>query len=806
MTMPLLFPICRRLFSSVAKMRNIGIIAHIDAGKTTTTERLLYYAGKINRIGDVDTGDTITDYLPQERARGVTIQSAAVSFDWQGKCRINLIDTPGHADFSFEVIRALKVLDGCVTILDAVAGVESQTEKVWKMSNGIPKICFINKMDRVGAGFSRTLKEIITRLNTRVAVINIPYFQEMENNKSNEPKFEGVIDIIDKKLLKWDNEDADQVIIKDMTEMTTSSIYNDFLKSRETLIETLSEFDEDLVEHFLNEADGDYLAVSPTVIHQSIKKLSLSNVVTPVLCGSSFRKIGVQPLLDAVASYLPSPLEARLPELNNKDLPIKRDPRQGLIINNSKNLTVALAFKVISDPVRGTMVFVRVYSGILRSGNTVFNSTMGSKFKIGKLVLMNGNVPEEINVLRAGEIGVLTGATIVGKVFTSDTIISHSIKKDGIKAFDQKKELTLQVNPLVIPPPVFSMVVEPKSLGNKEHMEASLQRLIIEDPSLHISKDFETGETLLSGMGELHLEIAGDKLLNDMAAEVSLGKMTVSFKETIDDCTAWATHDDGKGYKMSLQVCSIHKLPEKVSPTVLTELEHETWVPLRNDDNYLVVENNERYNSNGVWEPLMSYQSIINALSSSALAILQRGGKIANFPLYSCVVRVKGDWEVPIDVEKPSEVLTISKNLIMKAIRKLEKDKFSLLEPIMSVAVTVTANDLGKVSQDLTGSRNATIVSIENSLMADKDSEGSLKFQSIAEAQYFPKDTTLKMAQLKNRTFDMKHILAEAPLHGMISYNKKLRSLTQGRGEFDMEYHGMSKVNKSREEELLQKA
>ena len=264
----------------LSKVRNIGIIAHIDAGKTTTTERMLYYSGKINRIGDVDQGDTITDYLPQERSRGITIQSAAISFDWKKDYKVNLIDTPGHADFTFEVIRSLKVLDGCVTILDSVAGVEAQTEKVWKQSSGLPKICFINKMDRTGAGYSRTVKELVVKMKTRALLINTPIFKVDPTTK--EAVFNGVLDIVYGKQLIWDPNDPDKIDVKSVD--AEHEYYNDLVKGREALVETLGEFDESIVEHFFNEADGEYLNVSPEVLNKSIRNATLSLHATPVLC------------------------------------------------------------------------------------------------------------------------------------------------------------------------------------------------------------------------------------------------------------------------------------------------------------------------------------------------------------------------------------------------------------------------------------------------------------------------------------------------------------------------------------------
>lgn len=778
--------------SSVSKLRNIGIIAHIDAGKTTTTERMLYYSGKINRIGNVDQGDTITDFLPQEKARGITIQSAAISFNWQRDYKINLIDTPGHADFTFEVIRAVKVLDGCVTILDAVAGVEPQTEKVWKQSQASPKVCFINKMDRVGAGFSRTVKELIVKMKTRVVLINIPLFAKDSHQELTQ---EGVIDIVNMKTLKWDTEDHDKIEVSDISESDTD-VYDQLLKCRESMIETLGEFDDELVEYFLEKAEGDYLKVPAHLLNESIRKATLNHFVTPILCGASFKNIGVQPLLDAVVNYLPSPIQAAFPQINHPSLPMKVDPKEGIILNNNKNLCVALAFKVITDPIRGVMVFLRVYSGKLHSGNTVFNSTTDKKFKIGKLVVMHANLYEEVSSLSAGEIGVLVGTTVAENVSTGDTIVTHSLKKDGLRSLDRKKELTLKINPIAVPPPVFSVCIEPRTLGNKKSMEDALATLVREDPSFHVTYDEETGQTLLSGMGELHLEIAKYKLINELHADVEIGRVMVSYKETLALPTKETSTKSESGYSFTV---SISPLPlHEDTLDVVARSQHETWYPLGSDNNYLIMENNKKYSTTEDWNFQISYQAVINALVSSSIVALQKGGKIANFPLHSCAVRVKGDWTLPQDIENPSEILSLSRKLILNILSDLSEKDFYVLEPVMNLNISVPQKDMGSIIQDLTGSRNANILSIDDdSADPNSDKEG-VEYLKIAQQQYLPPDATLKIANLGTDSASMKSIKAQVPLRDMVSYTSKFRSLTQGRGTFHMDYSGMDTVNVDR--------
>lgn len=799
----------KRIYSSIrtfatradlSRLRNIGIIAHIDAGKTTTTERMLYYSGKINRIGDVDQGDTITDFLPQERSRGITIQSAAISFNWQKNYKINLIDTPGHADFTFEVIRAVKVLDGCVAILDAVAGVEAQTEKVWKQSRNIPKICFINKMDREGAGYSRTVKELITKMKTKVALVNMPLFEY--NSETQTKTFEGVIDLVNQKILKWDPKDPDSVVVTEALESPDECLKS-FLKGREALVETLGEFDETLVDYFLEEADGDYLRVPADLLNQSIRKATLAQYLTPVLCGASFRNIGVQPLLDAVINYLPSPLEARFPEVNHDNLPMQYDPTVGMLINGNKNLCVAFAFKVITDPIRGTMVFVRVYSGVLNSNNTVFNCTRGRKFKLGKLVLLHANVYEETAKLYPGEIGVLTGSTVADSVATGDTIVTHSVKKDALKSMNKNTELNLRINPIAVPPPVFVVCVEPKTLGNKRAMEEALNIIVKEDPSLVVSKDEETGQTLLGGMGELHLEIARDRLLNDLHAEVHIGKVMVSYKESINVPTAEFTAENDAGFRFTISVTPL-PLDVPVEEAMLSFSKNLKWYPLGSDNNYLVVEDHESYRLDQ-WDHQVPYHAIINALLSSSIAALQKGGKIANFPLNSCAVKLKGDWQIPLDLETVTEILPLTRQLVSRSLDSLPEKDYSVLEPVMSVEVCVPQKHVGSIMQDLTGARKSNILSIDDEHELEESSGGltSADYHSMAQQQYLPPDLTIKNAQLGEIGGHNKVIRALVPLKEMVAYTNTIRSLTQGRGTFYMAYHGMDRVTQDRLESII---
>ena len=783
-------------------LRNIGIIAHIDAGKTTTTERMLYYSGKTKYIGDVDHGDTVTDFLPQERARGITIQSAAITFDWN-KTRINLIDTPGHADFTFEVIRSVKILDGCVTILDAVAGVEAQTSKVWAQSAGVPKICFVNKMDRMGAGFSRTVKEIISKLKTRVVLINIPVFAKdlglsPENSENNE--FVGIADVLNKCVLKYDASDPDCISVIQW-ESIPGGIQAQMTKSREAMVETLSEMDSNLVEYVINNDIDNYMDIPPQILHSSIRMCTLNNTVTPVLCGASFKNIGVQPLLDSIVSYLPSPCDVpKLPEItriDNKPVLLKLSKDNGLVVNNNNNLCLALAFKVINDPIRGPMVFLRVYSGTLKSGNTVYNGTSGESVKLGKLVVMHANVPEEVAKLESGRIGVLTGTSAVN-FKTGDTIITHSLKKDAIRAFKNSGELNIRVNKIDIPPPVFSASIEPKTLGNKKEMDSALQQLNYEDPSLKITKDEETGQTLLHGMGELHLEIAKDRLINELNAQCTVGNVMVSYKETIDSASDKCTKMSDSGCKLTI---SAKPTEENMSKKTL-EGSGETVYSLMGDNNYLLIKGKKSGESgeSGV-ENQWPYENISvdafhNAIFSSCIVALQKGGKVAGFPLHSVTITVEDDWELPLDIESVSSLLPLSRTLIYQALDSIQN--YVALQPTMNVRINVSEKDLGAVMQDLSSARKAVILSVDEDTNNDgSNSDDGVEFYKVAEEQYLPPDYTLRYGHKDTATANAdkaKTINALVPLKEMVAYLNRLRSLTQGRGSFHMEYHGMERI------------
>lgn len=785
------------------RTRNIGIIAHIDAGKTTTTERMLFYSGKTSTMGDVDQGDTVTDYLPSERLRGITIQLAAITIPWNGN-KINIIDTPGHADFTFEVTRSLRVLDGCVTILDAVAGVEAQTEKVWKQAQalGIPRIAFVNKMDRPGAGFSRTVKEIVQKLQTKVVLCNIPFFE-----KQSDMEFLGVIDVLDKKVLKW-NLDADEsgrkITIIDLEESKDEypEAYTQALKCRESMVETLGTTDESVVDAFL-ECDENYMQIEASLLRGAIRRACIANEVTPVLCGSAFRKIGVQPLLDGVVSYLPSPLEAAVPEvtatrskISKKQKNAETDPgavpaemtQAGLVVNKNPKLTVALAFKVMTHATRGVMTFFRVYSGALCSNTTVVNTRTGKKLHLNKVLLMHGDTPEPVTQIKAGNIGVITGTE--NEVITGDTLVSHG----PVKRHFSETESSLKLMPIEIPPPLFNSSIEPLTAGDTRYMNECIETLIREDPSLHVAVDEDLGQTILSGMGELHLEIVRDRLVNDMKAKVRLRNVAVSFKETISRPSPKlhkVIKNDGL-VSVEVTIAAIEGPAEDAAES------EETGSILLGSDNNVIIIPPEACASHMTeslaerrWKSEHSLEELTDTLTQGIGIGLQLGGPLFGLPLHSLVVRVN-HWDFAVEQREISASLLLeaSRQVVREALGLLPESSFAILEPIMLTRVYVDSGAMGEVVHDLSHRCLAQITAIEDE---SDNMESNAWAREEAENLYLPEDYTMNKSSEVLFT-NKKVIAAETPLRDMVGYLSKLRSITQGKGVFDMTYLGMRRA------------
>src|SRR4051812_47354312 len=517
--------------SPLAKTRNIGIMAHIDAGKTTTTERILFYTGITYKIGEVHEGTAVMDWMEQEQERGITITSAATTCFWKDH-RINIIDTPGHVDFTAEVERSLRVLDGAVAVFDSVAGVEPQSETVWRQADKyrVPRICFVNKMDRIGADFKRTFDQIISKLEANPVAIQIPI--------GSEEHFLGVIDLIKMKSITYKDETmgADYIVGEIPADMLEEA-----KQYREQLLEKVSEVDDVILEKYLG---GQADQITEEEIKAAIRKRVNSSVraskegaFVPVICGSAFKNKGVQPLLDAVVDFLPSPLD--VPSIAGVD-PDKAanpdDPTANMIERAAADDAPfsGLAFKIMTDPFVGQLAFFRVYSGVLTAGSSVYNSTKQRTERIGRLLKMHANKREEIKEVYAGDIAAAVG---LKSVSTGDTLC------------DEKHAIVLEA--MDFPKPVISLAIEPKTKSDQEKLGVGLQKLRAEDPTFHVQTDVQTGQVIIAGMGELHLEIIVDRLKREFAVEATVGKPQVAYKETLtrpaDGEMKYAKQTGGRG-------------------------------------------------------------------------------------------------------------------------------------------------------------------------------------------------------------------------------------------------------------------
>jgi elongation factor G len=477
------------------RYRNIGIIAHIDAGKTTTTERVLYYTGKTYRIGSVDDGTTVTDWMEQERERGITIVSAAVSAEWKGHL-INIIDTPGHIDFTAEVQRSLRVLDGGVVVFDAVQGVEPQSETVWRQADryGVPRICFVNKMDRVGASFERTIDMIRERLGANPVAVQVPIGSEAE--------FSGAVDLFSECAIVWE----DQLGAEPREIDLPADLVDQVSAAREQLVESIAETNDDLTLKYL---EGEEISIDE--LKSALRDAVIAGQITPVFCGTSLRNKGVQPLLDAVVDYLPSPLD--IPAVRgfkpNSDEEVER------AVDDTAPFS-ALVFKIVTDPYVGRLAYLRIYSGKVKQGASVYNSSKDRKERIGRLIRMYADRREDIEDASAGDIAAVLG---LKHSFTGDTLC------------DASNQVVLEN--ITFPEPVISVAIEPKTLADQDKMSLALQKLAEEDPTFQVRSDSETGQTLISGMGELHLEVLVDRMLREFKVQARVGRPQVAYRESI---------------------------------------------------------------------------------------------------------------------------------------------------------------------------------------------------------------------------------------------------------------------------------
>ncbi|MBR7825384.1 elongation factor G [Actinospica sp. MGRD01-02] len=695
----------------LAKVRNIGIMAHIDAGKTTTTERILYYTGMSYKIGEVHDGAATTDWMEQEQERGITITSAAVTCHWKTDDvdhTINIIDTPGHVDFTVEVERSLRVLDGAVTVFDGVAGVEPQSETVWRQADryGVPRICFVNKLDRTGAEFHRCVDMIVSRLNAIPLVMQLPIGAEAD--------FKGVIDLVKMKALIWNIEAKLGEMYDEVDIPATHTEAAD--EWRNKLVETIAENDDELMELFLE-------GVEPTTeqLYAAIRRATLASKLTPVFCGTAFKNKGVQPLLDAVVRYLPSPLD--VPSIDghavgNEEEILHRKP-------SDEEPLAALAFKIMSDPHLGKLTFVRVYSGRLEAGSSVLNSVKGRKERIGKIYRMHANKREEIPSVGAGDIVAVMG---LKDTTTGETLCDAS-------------------NPVVLesmtfPAPVIHVAIEPKTKSDQEKLGTAIQRLAEEDPSFSVRTDEETGQTIIGGMGELHLEILVDRMRREFKVEANVGKPQVAYRETIRRTVDKTEYTHKKQTGGSGQYAR-----------VIIKLE-----PLEGDgegDNGY-----EFVNAVTGGRVPREYIPSVDAGAQEAMEF----GILAGYPLTGVkVTLLDGQYH---EVDSSELAFKIAGSMAFKEAARQASP--AILEPMMSVEVTTPEDYLGDVIGDL-NSRRGQIQAMEE-------------------------------------RFGSRVVKALVPLSEMFGYVGDLRSKTSGRASYSMQFDSYAEVPRNVAEEIIKKA
>ncbi|EXJ91039.1 ribosome-releasing factor 2, mitochondrial [Capronia coronata CBS 617.96] len=819
---------------------------------------MLYYSGHTRRIGDVDDGSTVTDFLPAERARGITIQSAAITFEWppalaglqstpediggdtsetQPRSRfthnINLIDTPGHADFTFEVRRSLRILDGAVCILDGVAGVEAQTEQVWAQAAewNIPRIVYINKLDRDGAAFGRTVREIGSRLGGWPAVCQIPWF---EGGKG---RFTGVGDVINLEGLLYENGGDGKEIKRyrlSQLEQEYPDMAQELRSARAALVELLSEHDDQLVEAFF-EAEEDHLNITPSQLLDSLRRCLLAphSTIIPVFAGASFRNIGVQPLLDAVTNLLPSPLERPDPDVSvgsssgglsqliRGDLEFRKDTNTAaklkkkgqtsdpLAIGNALQ-GCALAFKVVNDPRKGVLVYIRVYSGSIDRNGLLYNTNLQSSERATTLLRMYANESVPVQALHAGEIGVIAGSKYAR---TGDTLISYS----GNKATPPEPLNKLQLRPIKVPPPVFFAALEPNSLREEKDMHEKLALLLREDPSLQVSQDEDTGQTQISGMGELHLEIAADRLVNDLKAKARMGKIAIGYRETLPEASMSVTKvlEGERAATKGKAGCTalVEPLPDDEDTSLTVPDDAFSY---EQDGNLVVVETptldekGRPLTSDDVALPAnLTVPEIQTAYLNGALAALSRGPSYS-FPLRNTKVTLTLRPEEHIfGSETTYASLTAAARLATNAaFRDATKNTASILmEPVMNVDISVDEASLGNVIQDISSSRGGQIVSLGDHEDGASASDNSTKRIDVSKI-YAPKDPfesgSSRSGEDHHRLNLQRTVKARVPLKEMVGYLKHLRSMTGGRGTFVMSVDRFEKITGPREKAVIQ--
>ena len=680
----------------IGKIRNIGIIAHIDAGKTTVTERILFYTGISHKIGEVHNGEATMDWMEQEQERGITITSAATTCIWKDH-QINIIDTPGHVDFTAEVERSLRVLDGGVVVFDGVAGVESQSETVWHQADKyqVPRICFINKMDRMGADFYKSFRSIIDRLNKNAVAIQLPIGAE-EN-------FEGVVNLINKKAYYFEGEHGENVVEKDIPEEMSEKVE----EWRNEMVEKIVENDDELMEKYLASEE-----ITQEELERGIKKATAENKIFPVMTGTALKNKGVQIVLDAVIKYLPSPLD--VPSITGIDPKTEEEIMRKT--DDDEPLAV-LAFKIATDPFVGQLAFFRVYSGTLKAGSYVLNSITGKKERVGRILRMHANHREEVDVIYAGDIAATVG---LKNTTTGNTLC------------DEKNPIILEQ--ITFPEPVISIAIEPKTKADQEKMGMALKKLSDEDPTFQIRTDEETGQTIISGMGELHLEVLIDRMVREMKVEANIGKPKVAYRETIKD----SAQAEGKYIRQSGGRGQYGHVWLKIEP-----LERGSEFEFVNEiKGGAVPQEYIKPTQKGVEEAIAK-------------------GVIAGYPVVDVKVTLyDGSYH---EVDSSEAAFKIAGSLAFQDAFK--KSEPILLEPIMKVEAITPEQFMGDVVGDLSSKRGQ----IEN--MGER---GQAKVVS-----------------------------ALVPLSSMFGYATQLRSMTQGRGNYTMEFDHYQEIPKNVAEEII---
>ncbi|MDQ5854426.1 MAG: elongation factor G [Chloroflexota bacterium] len=686
------------------RYRNIGIIAHIDAGKTTTTERVLYYTGRNYKIGEVHEGTATMDYMPQERERGITITAAATTAEWKGH-RVNIIDTPGHVDFTAEVERSLRVLDGGVVVFDAVAGVEPQSETVWRQADKyrVPRICFVNKMDRMGANFERTVQMIRDRLGAKPVPIQLPIGAEDD--------FKGIIDLLNSQaVIYMDDMGKDQQVVEIPADMADAA-----RQARAEMVETIAETDDELTLLYL---EGEEISVDE--LKAALRRATISNQLVPVLCGAALRNKGVQRMLDAVVDYLPSPLDIPpvqgvRPGQNPEDEGVEMIVRE----TNDREPFAGLVFKIVADPFVGKLAYFRVYSGKLEAGSYVLNATKNSKERIGRLLQMHANHREDIKEVYAGDIAAMVGPK---QTFTGDTI--------------SEPDDPVVLEAIRFPEPVISVAIEPKTKADQDKMGLALARLAEEDPTFRLRTDQETGQTIIAGMGELHLEVIVDRMMREFKVDANVGKPQVAYRESItqpsDIDSKFVRQTGGKGQYGHVKV---------------------RFEPLGEGTGFEFV--------NGIVGGVIP-REYIPAVEQGIREAMETG-VLAGFP----VVDVKatlydGSFH---EVDSSEMAFKIAASMALKD--GVRKGRPHLLEPIMKVEVVMPEEYLGTVLGDINARRGR---------VEGMDMRGNTQV-----------------------------VRAYVPLANMFGYATDLRSVTQGRANYSMEFDHYEALPNSLAEEIIAK-